>query len=159
MKAFFTLLLIAVLLMSTGCASQSGPTASDPASSTAPGSDLQREVTYNQDEEIYLFFRAEVQNNLNSAFSDLERLMNNPLYTNEWEADMARVITNIYKACDTVQSAYVPDRFALSHYYLMLAAEDYSLAMDNLILNIPELVKERLQEGDKNWAEANRLLD
>jgi len=158
MKAIYALLLIAILLISTSCASQSGPAESDPASTTT-GDDSQGEVTYTQDEEIYLFFRAEAQNNLNSAFSDLENLMNNPLNTDEWEAEMSRVITHIYSICDAIQSTYVPDRFALSHYYLEFAAEDYSLAMDYLLLSLPELVKERLQEGDANWAEANRLLE
>ena len=159
MKAFCTLLLIAVLLMNTGCASQSGPAESDPASSTTPANGLQEEVAYTEDEEIYLFFREEVQNKLNTAFSDLENLMNNPLNTDEWEAEMSRVITHIYSICDAIQSTFVPDRFALSHYYLEFAAEDYSLAMDYLLLSLPELVKERLQEGDINWAEANRLLE
>ncbi len=159
MKAFYSIMLIAVLLMSTGCASQSGPTAPDPDSNTAPGNDLQGDVTYNQDEEVYLYFRSEAEYTLNYTFADIESLLANPLYTDEWEAEVVKAITHIYSICDEIDSAYVPDRFLLSHWYLTAAAEDYSLAMDYLLIPIPELAKARLQEGDKNWAESNRLLE
>jgi hypothetical protein len=110
------------------------------------------------DGESYLSYRSETHTNLTSAFILFGELMKNPLYTNEWEADLQASMSAIMVICNDILSSSAPSEFRESHELFQEAAIDYFQAISSFIDLLPEQAEGYLLSGDQKYTASISLL-